>query len=203
MSAQSCPTLCDPMDCSPPGSSVHGSLQARILEWVAIPFSRESSWPRDQTRVSCITGRIFTTEQPGKPIQFGGNYEKRQFSWCFLTLPRWMTGLGGTCKVVLLPLPLRASNNLVICLWKWFKNEKQNKQTNKKTGRNSRWCGISLLSSPNRSTARLYTSISTSASVTFNGYRVCVCVRGSVISDSLWHHRLYVAHQDVCVFKCF
>ena len=41
--AQSCPTLCDPMDCSPPGSSVHGILQARILEWVAISFSRESS----------------------------------------------------------------------------------------------------------------------------------------------------------------
>ena len=43
---QSCLTLCDPMDCSSPGSSVHGILQARILEWVAIPFSRESSWPR-------------------------------------------------------------------------------------------------------------------------------------------------------------
>ena len=44
---QPCPTLCDPMDRSPPGSSVHGILQARILEWVAIPFSRESSQPRD------------------------------------------------------------------------------------------------------------------------------------------------------------
>ena len=48
------PTLCDPMDCSPPGSSVHGILQARILEWVAISFSRGSSWLRDQIRVSCI-----------------------------------------------------------------------------------------------------------------------------------------------------
>ena len=45
--AQSCPTLCNHMDCSPPGFSVHGTLQARILEWVAIPFSRGSSWPRD------------------------------------------------------------------------------------------------------------------------------------------------------------
>ena len=45
--AQSCPTLCDPMDCSPPGSSVHGILQPRILEWVDIPFSRGSSQPRD------------------------------------------------------------------------------------------------------------------------------------------------------------
>ena len=45
--AQSRPTLCDPMDCSPPGSSVHGILQARMLEWVAISFSRRSSQPRD------------------------------------------------------------------------------------------------------------------------------------------------------------
>ena len=51
--AQSCLTLHDPMDCSPPGSSVHGISQARILEWVAIPFSRGSSGPRDRTRVSC------------------------------------------------------------------------------------------------------------------------------------------------------
>ena len=48
------------MDCSPSGSSVHGILQARILEWVAIPFSRRSSWPRDPTWVSCIAGRFFT-----------------------------------------------------------------------------------------------------------------------------------------------
>ena len=53
-------SLCDPMDCSPPGSSVHGILQARILEWVAIPFSKESSQPRDQTPVSFIAGRFFT-----------------------------------------------------------------------------------------------------------------------------------------------
>ena len=58
--AQSCLTLCDPMDSSPPGSSVHGLLQARTLEWVAIPFSRGSSPPRDRTRVSCIAGRFFT-----------------------------------------------------------------------------------------------------------------------------------------------
>ena len=50
--AQSCPTLCHPMDCSLPGFSVHGILQARILEWVAIAFSRGSSQPRDQTWVS-------------------------------------------------------------------------------------------------------------------------------------------------------
>ena len=55
---QSCPTLCNPTDYSPPGSSVHGILQARILEWRAIPFSRGSSPHRDQTQVSCITGRF-------------------------------------------------------------------------------------------------------------------------------------------------
>ena len=58
--AQSYLILCDPMDCSPPGSSVLGILQARILEWVAIPLSRGSSRPRDQTWVSCIAGRFFT-----------------------------------------------------------------------------------------------------------------------------------------------
>ena len=58
--AQSCLTLCDPMDHSPPGSSVHGILQARILEWVAASFSRASSRPRDRTWVSCTTGRLFT-----------------------------------------------------------------------------------------------------------------------------------------------
>ena len=46
-SLQLCPTFCNPMDCSPPGSSVHGILQARILEWVAVPSSRGSSWPRN------------------------------------------------------------------------------------------------------------------------------------------------------------
>ena len=57
--AQSCPTLCNPMDCSPPGSSIHGILQARILRWVAISFSRGSSLPRDRTQISRIAGRPF------------------------------------------------------------------------------------------------------------------------------------------------
>ena len=68
---QSYPTLCNPMDCSPPDSSFHGILQARILEGVAMPSSRGSSLPRDQTRVSsgpCNAGRFFTTEPPGKPL---------------------------------------------------------------------------------------------------------------------------------------
>ena len=58
--AQSCPSLCDPMDCSLPGSSVHGIFQARVLEWVAISFSRGSSQPRDWTWVSHIAVRRFT-----------------------------------------------------------------------------------------------------------------------------------------------
>ena len=58
--AQSCLTLCDPMDFSVPGSSVHGILQTRILEWVAISFSRGSSWPRDWIRVSSIADRRST-----------------------------------------------------------------------------------------------------------------------------------------------
>ena len=58
--AQSCLTLSDPMDCSLQGPSVHGIFQVRMLEWVAIPFSGRSSWPRDWTRVSCIVGRRFT-----------------------------------------------------------------------------------------------------------------------------------------------
>ena len=60
LAAQSCPTLCSPRDCRPPGSSVHGILQARILEWVAIPFSRGSSQSRDGTWVFCIAGRFLT-----------------------------------------------------------------------------------------------------------------------------------------------
>ena len=57
--AQSCPTLCNPTDCSPPGPSVQGILQARILEWVAMPSSRGSSQPRDPTQVSYIAGGFF------------------------------------------------------------------------------------------------------------------------------------------------
>ena len=79
-----CPTLCDPTNCSlpgfsahgilqartlEPGFSVHGTLQARILEWIAIPFSRGSSQPRDWTLVSCIAGKFFTTWATGKSYQ--------------------------------------------------------------------------------------------------------------------------------------
>ena len=69
-SLQSCPTLCDPTDYSPPGSSVHGILQARTLEWVAMPSSRASSRPRDRTHdscSSCTVNGLFTTRPLGKP----------------------------------------------------------------------------------------------------------------------------------------
>ena len=70
-SLHSCLTLCDLMDCSPPGSSVHGILQARAPEWAAMPSSRGSSWPRKWTQISCnscIAGRFFATQPPRKPI---------------------------------------------------------------------------------------------------------------------------------------
>ena len=64
---QSCLTLCNPMDYSPPGSSVHGILQARILECTAMPFSRESSWPKDQAWISALQADSLPSEPPGKP----------------------------------------------------------------------------------------------------------------------------------------
>ena len=66
---QWCLTLCNPMDCSLPGSSVHGFLQARILEWAAILFSRGSSQPRKWTRVSYVAEEFLLFEPPGKPIR--------------------------------------------------------------------------------------------------------------------------------------
>ena len=71
--AQSCLTLCNSRDCGPPGSSVHGIFQARILEWVAISYCRESSWPRDWnciTCISCITANSSPTEPLGKPSKY-------------------------------------------------------------------------------------------------------------------------------------
>ena len=66
-SFQSCLTLCDLLDCIPPGSSVQEILQAEILEWIAMPSSRESSWSRDWAQVSCISGRFLTVWATGKP----------------------------------------------------------------------------------------------------------------------------------------
>ena len=90
--AQSCPTLCDPMDCSLPGSSVRGILQARVLEWVAVSFSRRSSQPRDRSRVSHIAAAAAKSLQscptlcdpidgspPGSPVP--GILQARTLEW--------------------------------------------------------------------------------------------------------------------------
>ena len=76
----------DPKDCSLPGSSVQGRSKARILEWVAISFSRGSSQPRDRTGISCIAGRFLTAKPPGKPYLEGAlsntqNYFEFFLSW--------------------------------------------------------------------------------------------------------------------------
>ena len=81
--APSCPTLCDRMDCNPPGSAVHGISQARTLEWVAISFSRGSSWPRDWTHISCVfcTGNhiLYQLSHQKSPRQGPGLYEIHTF----------------------------------------------------------------------------------------------------------------------------
>ena len=84
------PTLCNPMDCSPQGSSVYGILQARILAWVAISFSRGSSQPRDPTWVSWIAGRFFTNWATRE-----AQYSTRSFQFLrnFLPIPRWAFSL--------------------------------------------------------------------------------------------------------------
>ena len=94
---QSCPTLCNPMDCSPPHASVCGILQARMLDWIAILFSRGSSWPRFQSGASCIAGGSLLSEPPEisqrKMVHkenkqaanfWGWSWSQIQFSWCLL-----------------------------------------------------------------------------------------------------------------------
>ena len=107
---QSCPTLCNPKDCT-----VHGILQSRILEWVAFPFSRGSSQPRDQTQVSCIAGDSLSTEPQGKPKNTGvgslfylqqifltqeSNWGLLHCRWIFL--PTELSGKPGNMHVSLL-----------------------------------------------------------------------------------------------------
>ena len=78
--------LCNALDDSLPGSSVHGILQSRVLEWVAISFSRGSSWPRDWTQISCTAGSCLPSESPGKP---GGScLMYHLYVWSFRTAGR-------------------------------------------------------------------------------------------------------------------
>ena len=85
LDALSCLISCDSMDCRPSGPSVHGILQARILEWVAIPFSRGSSSPRDRTWVSALQADPLLSEPPGKPISRTGVH-------IYLLLKYWSSG---------------------------------------------------------------------------------------------------------------
>ena len=84
--AQSCLTLCNPRDCSLPGSSVHGIFQTRILEWVAISSSRGSSRPRDQTWVSCIVDRRFTVWATREVIHMFRHCKYCQFAYMVLSV---------------------------------------------------------------------------------------------------------------------
>ena len=79
LDAQLSPTLCDPMDCSPPGSSVHGILQARILKWDVISFSRGSSKPRLKARSPALQANSLPSEPPGKP---------QEYWWVAICFPR-------------------------------------------------------------------------------------------------------------------
>ena len=121
---QSCPTLCNAMAWSLPGSSVHGILQARILEWIAMLSSRGSSWSRYQNCTSynaCIADRFFTTEPPGKPtviiicreIVYGffGAKTVELGSWNRQNLKYFTTGL---YRKDLLTCVLKCSK---FCLW--------------------------------------------------------------------------------------
>ena len=96
--AQLCSTL-QPTESSPPGSPVHGSLQASMLQWVAMPFSKGSSWPRDQTWVSSIAGRFFTIWTTGGPTIYSQFQERKQIfeHWCWQA-----SGCGGSCGCSLL-----------------------------------------------------------------------------------------------------
>ena len=82
--AQSCPILCDPMNCSPPGSYLHGDSPGKILEWVAMPFSRGSSQPRDWTQISCIEASLIAQLVKNWPamletlVQFLGGEDQLQ-----------------------------------------------------------------------------------------------------------------------------
>ena len=115
---QLCPTLCNTMDCSPPGSSVHDILQARILEWVAIPFSRGSSPPRYWTWVSCTAAKFLTLWAARK-------------AWFSLTELCYFYSMtdGGNTGICRAPLPISFSASprvwhfcaLIVCvIWTWF-----------------------------------------------------------------------------------
>ena len=105
---QSFPTLFDPRDWSLPGSSVHGILQARILEWVAIPFSRGSSLPRDWTQVSCNAGRLFTVWTTRENFDYWELHLKHVLLWAFSHLKHSCEYLPALCQ-------FKRSVNILLC----------------------------------------------------------------------------------------
>ena len=98
--AQLCPTLCDPMDCSPPGSSIHGIFQERVLEWGAISFSRGSSQPRDWTQVSRTAGRRFTVWATREALDLNYLFRNTEVLGAF----QWLLGGGSHYMLIILIL---------------------------------------------------------------------------------------------------
>ena len=109
--AQFCPTLHDSMDYSPPDSSVHGVFQAKILEWVAMPSSRRSSWPTDWTWVSCIAGRFFTVWATRE------TFSCVQFSWLVMSDSLRPHGLQHDRPPCPSPTPRAYSNSCPLSWW--------------------------------------------------------------------------------------
>ena len=123
-----CLTLFDPVDCSPAGSSVHGIFWARILEWAAISFSRGSSWPRDQTQVSCTGRQIlyhWGTREALLYLKLLQNNGNREINVCCLSHPA--TKLRHTCtgelssQRGLSTCPL-SSSHVAVCSLAWPRN---------------------------------------------------------------------------------
>ena len=105
--------MCESMDRSPPGSSVHGISQARMLDWIAISFSRGSSWPRERTHISCFTSWFFTAEPLGKLLF--SSFMKAFFPGEFCNFMSWLIG-NGFPKIHL----LRLCSAFIVT--KYFKN---------------------------------------------------------------------------------
>ena len=101
----SCPTLCNPMDGSLPASSVHEILQARIMEWVTISFSRGSSWPQDQTQISCIVdGFFYHLSHLGSHLMKGQLiWPKTNFNLHLLEFAEWLLSEKPVCQNQLYP----------------------------------------------------------------------------------------------------
>ena len=151
--AKSCPTLWDPMDCSRPGSSVHGTLQARILEWAAISFFRWFSRHKDWTHASCRAGGFFTTEPPGTPHPIHSSCGPRMLlRWVFCSSLPITPGvvLTGTYPLwdARLPAPLGMRGGLP-CLTHVTPSARQcgNPMTCSPESWNCSWDGLPCLSS--------------------------------------------------------